>query len=311
MTNPKRVVAFFSALLVMVVIALSVPTQSYGTGKFIEADVVGYMQVDPILNHNIPMSAHGHLFLGSTKLLQLEHPESAEYNDLVGNGTLLDNPDDTAAYWVPDLVYVSSGQSVEFKKYFAYYRGWNHQAQSTDTGVFPPDLRVVTGDAKGIDTGPINKNNWSCDDRSDRPGPYRTIEEARCDLATGTVFLTLHVTFPSCWDGQLNDHNKTGDTTDSNHVRYPVNANKCPVGFPYKMPELRETIKWDYQGDGSDVALTSDLMQRHMGNPVQSGQTLHADFWNTWVQTGGVHNGLTGMVDSCIKVYNPANWCNE
>lgn len=308
----RRILTFLSALLLTLSLALIVsPEPANALGKFIESDVVGVMQVDPILYHNMPMTGHRHLFLGSTALLEHPNPESATYDDLVGNGTLLDNPDDTAAYWVPDLVYVDSGQSVEFRKYFAYYRGWNHQnTGSKDTIAYPPDMRLITGDARGIDTGPINKNNWSCDERSSRPGPFRTIEEARCDLATGTVFLTLHLTFPSCWNGILEPKNVTGDTQDTKNLRFPKNG-ACPVGFPIKLPELRETIKWDYQGDGTDVALTSDLMQRHMGNDVESGQTLHGDFWNTWVQTGGVHNGLEGMVQSCIRANNPAAWCND
>ncbi len=100
------------------------------------------------------------------------------------------------------------------------------------------------------------------------------------------------------------------DTRDDAHFRSVDESKQCPGRFTHKMVELRETIKWDYRGDGRDVALTSDLLQRAAGNPVESGQTLHADFWNTWVQTGGVHGGLEGMIQSCIRAANPAAWCN-
>jgi hypothetical protein len=52
----------------------------------------------------------------------------------------------------------------------------------------------------------------------------------------------------------------------------------CPAGFPKKVVQLRETIQFAYTGDGTDVALSSD----HPGD--LPGESMHADFWNTWMQ---------------------------
>lgn len=307
-------------LVVVAVLALFAlpPAPASALGKFL-CDDVGRAQVDPIVQHDDPVSMHRHLFLGNSTLLTLPNPESATYEDLSGAATECDNPDDTAAYWVPDLVYTDgelAGQSVDAKRILAYYRSFDHKT----TGVaepIPPDLRVVAGSASQPADVPLDTSeiNWTCDERSSRTGPYASIDEADCGSATGTVYLTAHIDFPTCWDGQYAPRG-SGDTRDNEHLTYAVGKPaKCPVGFDHKIAELRETIKW---GNGSaevwragSVALVSDLMQRDMGNPVASGQTLHADFWNTWVQTGGAHGGMVGMVTSCINSSRPPSWCNS
>jgi hypothetical protein len=46
------------------------------------------------------------------------------------------------------------------------------------------------------------------------------------------------------------------------------------------MTQLRETVQFDYVGNGTDVELSSDA---HAG--YHDGESMHADFWNTWRQT--------------------------
>jgi hypothetical protein len=205
---------------------------------------------------------------------------------------------------------------VDAKRILAYYRSFDHKT----TGVaepIPADLRVVAGSATQPANVPLDKTriNWTCDERSSRTGPYASIDEANCGAATGTVYLTAHIDFPTCWDGQYSPRG-SGDTRDNVHLTYAVGKPaKCPAGFDHKLAELRETVKW---GNGTaavwrtgSVALESDIDAREAGNPVASGQTMHADFWNTWVQTGGVHGGMVGMVTSCINNARPPSWCNS
>lgn len=308
----------FPLVAVLVVLGvLGVAQGALGLAKFVQFSPSGFAAKDPIVNHHQAASAHDHMFIGSTRLLQLAAPESATYADLVGQGTLLSNPDDTAAYWIPTLAYTSgpnAGQPVPLKSTRVYYRCFNHDGvcgTGEKVEAYPPDMRMVAGNANQPAAEPLDIRvlNWMCDQRSTRPGPYPDIETARCDLAGGTVFLTAHVDFPTCWNGQMSDHDAVGDTSDNVHLRYPV-KDACPAGFDRLLPELRMDVKWDYRGDGSDVALASDLVARAAGNPVRSGQTLHGDFWNTWVQTGGAHGGLVGMVANCVN-RSPASWCQD
>jgi hypothetical protein len=262
--------------------------------------VVGYSVADPIVHHDQPATGgHQHTFFGNTALLRLAHPDYATYASLVGHGTNCENPDDSAAYWQPTLRYISGshkGQPVRVLSFTAYYRSYDHK----ETGVaapIPADTRLVAGSPTATGYQPTSRVNWSC-------GQYSSIGATPyipdCAKATGKVVqLTAHITFPSCWDGRHARHDIAGDTRDNAHWRYAVKG-VCPSGFGHRMAELRETIRFDYAGTGSDVALSSDQMARAMGRTVRNGQTLHADFWNTWRQTGGTYGGMTGMVHDCI-----------
>jgi hypothetical protein len=314
----RRLLVALAAVAAVAATSLTTAPQADALGKFL-CDDAGRAQVDPIVSHDSPVSAHRHLFFGNSALLALPNPESATYEQLSGASTSCDNPDDTAAYWVPDLVYTDgalAGQSVDAKRILAYYRSFDHKT----TGVaepIPADLRVVAGTANQPADVPLDTTriNWTCDERSSRTGPYPSIEAADCGAATGTVYLTAHIDFPTCWDGQYSPRGP-GDTRDNEHLAYAVGRPAtCPAGFDHKLAELRETVKW---GNGTaavwqagSVALVSDIVAREAGNPVASGQTLHADFWNTWVQTGGVHGGMVGMVASCINTPRPPSWCNS
>jgi len=301
-----------------IILALAVGLLGLGTlpalalGKFICAPA-GRAQIDPIAYHSQAQSPHNHLFFGNKALTTSPDPE---YANLVGAGATCDNPDDTAGYWVPDLVWTSgplAGQSVQAKRMFAYYRAFDHR----NTGFaepIPPDLRVVVGNpAQPAGTQQDTKIvNWSCDERSTHTGPYPNLDAADCGAASGTVYATTHIDTPTCWDGQYGQRGD-GNTSDNAHLRHVVGGT-CPAGFDHRIAELRMTVKW---GDGTaafwrqgSVALASDVMQRDMGNPVAAGQTLHGDFWNTWVQTGGAHGGMEGMVRSCIVSPSKPGWCN-
>lgn len=146
---------------------------------------------------------------------------------------------------------------------------------------------------------------WNCNQNSTRPGPFLDPEDARCDLAepegaNGQVFLGAHIDFPTCFSGTLNLHNVVGNTADFHggtgnptvdRLAYPTGTRTnptCPAGFPRKLPHLRLAISWDYQGDGSDLALSSD----HEGHRF----SMHSDFWNTWVQSG-----LQSMITRCVN----------
>jgi hypothetical protein len=258
------------------------PAQALGKVKCDKTNqpVVAVGRYDPIVNHNGTGSAHEHQFFGNIAWHDLANPNAANYADLEGEANNCrhvlgqSTSADSAGYWIPTLRYHSgpkAGQLVPAQQFTAYYRSFDHQ----DFGAglpFPADTRLVAtkhdwgcGQFSGVPTGPSIP---SCEGQSGKPG--RT--------------LTAHVDFPSCWDGVLPNHRPSdvGSTTDNAHYAYPVKAkggSSCPPGFPHKMVKLRETFQFAYTGPGNDISLDSD---HHAG--VMDGESLHADFWNTWVQ---------------------------
>jgi Domain of unknown function (DUF1996) len=234
--------------------------------------------IDPIVHHNEKIgTGHLHQFFGNNAWLPKGN--AAGYNDLMGKQTNCENTTDTAGYWVPALL-DSSGRVITPVAFTAYYRSFDH----ADFGAgqpFAPDTRLV---GANMDT---KYNNWTCGQFSS-VGPQSTIPH--CSGTSPGTRLTAHVTFPSCWDGKLNNHTVTGDTQDTSHFAYAKKTSSgysCPAGFPTKTVELRETIGYNFTGTGA--RLSSDMPG------MAPGTSLHGDFWNTWVQSG-----LTSMVKNCV-----------
>lgn len=285
----------------------------YGTG--INRDA-GVRQIDPIVSRGSQMSMHEHQFFGFTEWDTLAQPYSANYQDLVGKKTSCDVPGDSAAYWAPTLRYTGPAKAlVKIQRQEAYYRSWD--GKLTDparaTISFPADIRMVAGNPNAMSRKDWKPSvvAWSCGNlstKAQRTGTNTSSPiEANCSTARNynnpnkndRVFLTVAVKYPTCWDGQLNDHTVNGDTTDFNggsgvstvqHVAYRTSAG-CPAGFPNKLPELTIVTSWDYRGTGKNIRLSSG-----MGMAAGQGYTYHTDFWNTWVP-----ETLSDMVSTCIN----------
>lgn len=266
--------------------ALTLTTPAEGLLKVQCKPSVGLAQVDPIVAHNVPQSSHVHNFFGNSTLLTLAKPESATFDDLVGKATKCANTGDTAAYWVPALLI--NGKATPADRFIAYYRSFDHKTTGA-AEPFPSDMRLVT-----------DRYNWTCGQGSTMSNPVQTIPD--CSKSSRTTWLTMHVDFPSCWDGQMNDHTVTGNTADfapsgvSNHLAFYVKGSPstCPAGFPVKLPELRETVSW---GNGSPsfwTGKTTRLTSDAVGAPA--GSSTHADFFNAWVPAE-----LQARVTSCIN----------
>lgn len=185
----------------------------------------------------------------------------------------------------------------------AYYFAWNGELTdpAKTTRMLPSDLRTVAGNSIAASRYQMDRRHvyWDCGASSTKSaydGHWATPAAADCATAQpidgGKVLLTLAVTFPSCWDGILNDHTRMGDTADFNgnpmsgitqHLAYPTSSG-CPPAYPRKLMTLRENISWKYAGDGTDVTLSSG-----------PGYTAHGDLLNSWDSTA-----LKSLLYHCI-----------
>jgi hypothetical protein len=263
-----------------------------------DARSVGDLQVDPIAERGTPVSMHMHQFSGSTSILGLAHPELASYTDLEGTPTSCDILADSALYWNPLLT--RNGVAVPLSRMEAYYMAWDGALTDSSgaTRKLPADLRMIAGNMMAASPMDMDLNHvfWDCGANSTKPGSlyhFATPAAADCATASGRVVLSLAVTFPSCWDGMMNDHSVLHDTSDYTgnmmsravgHLAYRTSTG-CPSAFPIKLMTLRENISWNYAGDGTDVTLSSG-----------PGYTAHADFLNSWVTSG-----ITAMLSHCIN----------
>jgi Domain of unknown function (DUF1996) len=140
----------------------------------------------------------------------------------------------------------------------------------------PADLRMSTGNAgAGALTGNTllgSEIYWGCGDASITA--KLTAPPASCPSGV----LTLHVGFPSCWDGLI------GAQDDSADLAYPVSGT-CPAGYPHVLP--RVVVRIGYAVGTATAAIT-----------LSSGSyySAHAHFWNTWQQ-----DQLAHLVTRCLN----------
>jgi len=288
-TAPRRrhralVAGGLATVLVCASALVMVPTGPASAMAKIQCkQTTGTGYIDPIVHHDQPISSattHLHQFFGNNAWLSLGGWANwANYANLAGKGTNCLNTADTAGYWSPALRYTASGTVIPAVGFWAYYRAFDGSNKGPGMA-FPADTRLVA-----------TVHNWTCG-QFERQAPVPNIPDChRADGRPGHT-LTAHIDFPSCWNGVRPYHPnaQVGDTRDNRNYAYPVNG-LCPTGFPYRMVQLRETIAYAYHGYGTDVQLSSDPM---MG--MTDGMSMHADFWNTWVQTG-----LVSMVANCVN----------
>jgi Domain of unknown function (DUF1996) len=114
---------------------------------------------------------------------------------------------------------------------------------------------------------------WGCSDNN--PDQKFT---SLVNCATGII--TLHIGFPSCWDGVIVD----GDAISSGHVKFS-SGGTCPSGFQRKLRRLIQRLKYPVGTSSSGITLAS--------GPTY---TAHADFWNTWDQTK-----LSALTANCLN----------
>ena len=229
---------------------------------------------DAGLRHDDPIVMPGHA--GESHLHQFFGNETTNANstlaDMVLGTTSCPLSADTAGYWAPALL-DGAGNAVPLLRATAYYRATSAKGQTITA--FPPDFRMVAGYST-IATGTAKVLGWGCDDTTYLP----TIPTC---ASAGKKFVKAHIVFPSCGNGA------TDSIDHRSHVAYPVGS-KCPATHPVRLPRLSLHFTWATAG-GADFSVSSDMF---FG--TAAGQSLHADFWNTWNQ-----GALEILVNSCLN----------
>jgi hypothetical protein len=218
---------------------------------------------DPIVHPGMPGTSHLHEFFGNDTT-----DAFSTYSDMVGQSTTCLVADDTAGYWVPALL-TSGGIEIAPLDVNAYYWGEKGKTQA-----FPADFKEIAGATVGTPVGP--HVYYQC--MGSDPTSYLSLPN--CALTSGK-HVKAQVEFPSCWDG-VTAYDETS------HMAYP-NGDVCPADHSVYLPRLVVHVEWN-RVDASSDHLASDPA---MG--FDHGESMHADFWNTWNQTR-----LESLVATCI-----------
>jgi hypothetical protein len=106
---------------------------------------------------------------------------------------------------------------------------------------------------------PVSWVGWGC---GLRPKRWRTSPPQDC---TDRSPLTLHLTFPDCWDGE---HVRSADHRA--HAAYSVHG-RCPSRQPVPILQVETATQYPITGSTNDLRLASG-----------GWQTSHGDFLNAW-----------------------------
>jgi hypothetical protein len=249
-------------------IGVSAIPASAGSGVFSITGCTdaGLKQVDPIVSPGAS-SEHLHQFFAN-RTVSL----TSTWQNMVTGTSSCPLSADTAGYWAPALL-DPNDQPVPLRNATAYYRAGSTTGQSIVA--FPRDFRMIAG-SPDIATGTPKLLGWGCNDTTYLP----TIPDCS---GQSKPFVKAHIVFPSCWDGvnlDSEDHRS--------HVAYPIGA-KCPSTHLTRLPRLSLHFTWNTAG-GAGYHLSSDM------EGMSAGESLHADFWNTWNQ-----GALEILVNSCLN----------
>lgn len=220
---------------------------------------------DPIVKFGMPGASHSHDFFANTTTNAYSTLKTLNQ----GGTTCLDHFD-KSGYWVPSLNVDGATVLPTFAS--VYYTAANKPLKKIHA--IPRGLKVVAGDAKAIAPQGLNITSWNCGaDETDNIA--NTADVPTCPGPE----LTLHVSFPDCWNGT------TLDSTDhKSHLAYHIAGGACPVGFPVPIPKLRINVHYPTAG-GPGTSLAS------------GGQySGHADFFNDWLP-----KEQQRLINVCIK----------
>ena len=208
---------------------------------------------DPIVYPGQPGVSHLHDFYGNTTT----DAYSTIASLLAAGTTTCKNLGETAAYWVPALMYNDVLKTAPVAT--IYYRSSTTPVAAIQP--IPPGLVMIAGDSHATGDQPLSVVGWSCGAGVSYP------EAPNCG---STVDLALTVRFPSCWDGVNLD-----SADHKSHMAYPVTDvygnSTCPVDHPVSVPKIAINLHYVGVHDGTKVTL--------MSGPTY---TAHADFMNAW-----------------------------
>jgi hypothetical protein len=273
-------------VVLTVVVAAIVPTvaAAHPAGSFaVQCGFSHALRDDPIVYPGEPGgAAHRHAFYGNTST----DAHSTRASLLDARTTCTDRKD-LAAMWVPTAELRKGGEwrnVTPYRERTYYFPSIRPSAGETLT--LPKDLRYIGGNHHAMSWEENPPVSWFCGEGSPvRPwpydcGPYQTPKEDG---------VRAIVAMPYCWDGRL-------DSPDHmSHVIYPKPNDRtphkgpapCPESHPLNIPSVSIRIHFSFKDPCAGATPCGpDSGGRNVRLRFSSGPyyTLHADFWNVWIQ---------------------------
>lgn len=292
-----RRIAVVAGLAVAWMIAVALPSTSQsGSPNRVTMTCANWnkrLQVDPILQPGIQVSAHMHDFYGRMDVsnymfAHAAHPPLLNYGGDPGAEpeiTSCRTYGDWAGYWYPspkfDGAFIKSGDLKET---------WQSPAGSQV--IAPPfGMAFVAGSGATSEATMTPYMRYTC---GSLDGP----EHLRPVNCTGQGPVTAELTFPSCFDGK--DRLAADWSTPAGiapvHFAYPDANGNCPSSHPKRMATL--ITRQEFIDPRTNAVMVNPLKaDGTVGLSFSSGPayTYHGDYLDMW------NVGLWWIIDTCLN----------
>lgn len=228
---------------------------------------------DPIVFPGIRNATHLHAFFGNTGVDAGTTSQSLVNS---GNSTCRGGTLNRSAYWVPAVIDTRMGRPIapgtpvsdSVPEHGFYYKTKYSRIPFSAYRAPPQGLRMIAGDSKATAPQSLEIASFTCGGG----GPY-TSGIPVCPVGS---YVTMHVTFPNCWDGRNLD-----SPDHKSHMAYAVGegGGVCPSSHPVPIPNIQFNIHWAVR-TGDDTRFWRLSSDNYPGGP--GGYSLHGDWWDGW-----------------------------
>ena len=194
-------------------------------------------------------------------------------------------------YWMPALVLANSTTAIQPDLISVYYKRSAKGSAQCDPASplfvgkcvsLPNQIRFIFGWNAAKPTAKVEGATWYCTGGTGKH--YSNLDDVFASGCKPGDTLVANTIAPNCWDG------KYLDTPDHrSHMAYagwytPDGQRHCPENFPYLIPQEENKAMWTVTADmiGPDGRSRVMLASDHMLPGARPGETLHADYVETW-----------------------------
>ncbi len=223
---------------------------------------------DPIKFPGIVGGSHAHTYFGNPTLNANSTLASLLAADL---STCAGGIANESSYWIPSVVDLTTNRAlVPFENIIYYKSGYN--APPRLSLVAPPNgLKIIAGNYMTT-SGPV----WAAPFEYRCNGVYDPAlsweDRQKIPACAPGSYLEIIVTYPNCWNGQL----EATDFERRNNMAYAVD-NACPASHSIGLPTISMNIKY-WIAAGMKLRLSSDMYDANL----PAGYSMHMDLFVAW-----------------------------
>lgn len=259
------------------------PDRSEGAFRFTCGGKGKLRYDDPILFAGQPGKSHLHQPWGNADFTAFTTPASLQASAATDCN---DTPYslNRSLYWQPALVH-DSGVAIQPDLIAVYYKRASSKSPACTPGsarymgqcvTLPNQIRFIFGWNSLDPTAKFEGASWYCTGGTGRH--FKDLDSVWADGCKAGDTLVANTVAPNCWNG------KDRDAPDHrSHMAYAGYGDwgylKCPASHPFVIPQQENKAMWTVTFDMPNrVGLPSD----HMLPGAKPGETLHADYIETW-----------------------------